>query len=633
MSDRFSTSVDYDPRYGPPLIADPVAPGPHGEPVFEIGLVLAGAVSAGAYTGGVLDYLTEALDAFEKAKAAERAKHGADLSKWAVPGHAVRIRVISGASAGGMSAAMLAASHTIAFPHVHNAAEGASIGGDNPYYNAWVKQIDISGLLGVRDLKPDSDQTHTLVHSLLDCKPLEDILDWVLDYPAYAAAKGYAGITRGWLDRAPKLCMTITNLRGLPYSFEFPESKGAVYAMTRHADCQRFVLSPPAGPAFAPRGDEIGLVTTSSSANDLWKALGTAALATGSFPIALRSRTIKPIASFYGSTYVDVVGQPPEVDDAGKPVDPPKQGGKANWQNATTIVKHVSNARQDSNLSYASADGGMIDNEPLELARIELAGILGHNPREAAKANRAVLMVFPFPDPPDDSTFHEAETPNVIEQALRLLTVLKEQARFHPDDIRLALDADVYSRFMIYPSRATGPNAPVAGGKALACGALGAFSGFLCEAYRRHDFLLGRANCEKFLRKHFVLPIEDGGQRVGLFAAQPAALASDCRGENNQANGLRPIIPICDGACLTVLDPWPIDALKPEDLKGPLASRIKALGNALVGSSGFGGVLFKLVWNFPLLGSLLRGQMAGGLVDKIRKELEDFGLLSKTTAP
>jgi hypothetical protein len=40
-----------------PSIRPPTAAG-----TFEIGLVLAGAVSAGAYTAGVLDFLYEALD-------------------------------------------------------------------------------------------------------------------------------------------------------------------------------------------------------------------------------------------------------------------------------------------------------------------------------------------------------------------------------------------------------------------------------------------------------------------------------------------------------------------------------------------------------------------------------------------
>ena len=46
-----------------PAKRDLIKPG-----VFELGLVLAGAVSAGAYTAGVLDFLMEAMDAWERAK-------------------------------------------------------------------------------------------------------------------------------------------------------------------------------------------------------------------------------------------------------------------------------------------------------------------------------------------------------------------------------------------------------------------------------------------------------------------------------------------------------------------------------------------------------------------------------------
>jgi hypothetical protein len=117
---------------------------------------------------------------------------------------------------------------------------------------------------------------------------------------------------------------------------------------------------------------------------------------------------------------------------------------------------------------------------------------------------------------------------------------------------------------------------------------------------------------------------------VGLFIGQPAALDTDCKGKDGKPNGLRPIIPICGGVGVTVLDNWPIEAMKPEDLKGPISYRVKGVGNALVGWSGFGGVLFKLAWNFPLLGSLLRAQLADALVKTIRKQLEDFQLLNKT---
>ena len=75
---------------------------------FEIGLVLAGAVFAGAYVGGVVDFLVEALDVWEEAKENKRGS-GASKSDWDVPPHDVLLRVISGTSAGGLTAGISAA--------------------------------------------------------------------------------------------------------------------------------------------------------------------------------------------------------------------------------------------------------------------------------------------------------------------------------------------------------------------------------------------------------------------------------------------------------------------------------------------------------------------------------------------
>jgi hypothetical protein len=47
---------------------------------------------------------------------------------------------------------------------------------------------------------------------------------------------------------------------------------------------------------------------------------------------------------------------------------------------------------------FVNVDGGVINNEPVELARRALAGASGRNPRDPDKATRAVLMVDPFPN-------------------------------------------------------------------------------------------------------------------------------------------------------------------------------------------------------------------------------------------
>src|SRR5580658_9763963 len=103
-------------------------------PPFKLGMNMAGAISAGAYTAGVLDFLTEALDAWEEAKS--RGEN--------VPRHDVSIKVFSGASAGGMCAAISAILLQDQFDHV---SDTSKTGTSNRFYESWVNMIDIEPLL------------------------------------------------------------------------------------------------------------------------------------------------------------------------------------------------------------------------------------------------------------------------------------------------------------------------------------------------------------------------------------------------------------------------------------------------------------------------------------------------------
>lgn len=69
------------------------------EKVFHLAITMAGAVSAGAYTAGVIDYLLEVLDRWKDLK---KDPEFADK----VPSHEIKIEILSGASAGGMTAAI-----------------------------------------------------------------------------------------------------------------------------------------------------------------------------------------------------------------------------------------------------------------------------------------------------------------------------------------------------------------------------------------------------------------------------------------------------------------------------------------------------------------------------------------------
>ena len=59
-----------------------------GTRTFEIGLVMAGAISAGAYTAGAIDFLIQALDEWQTAK------DGEDPD---CPRHNVTLRILAGA--------------------------------------------------------------------------------------------------------------------------------------------------------------------------------------------------------------------------------------------------------------------------------------------------------------------------------------------------------------------------------------------------------------------------------------------------------------------------------------------------------------------------------------------------------
>ena len=90
---------------------------------FELGIVMAGAVSGGAYTAGVMDFLIEALDAWEKAK-----HDGED-----VPSHGVRIKVMTGTSAGAMNTALAAVMFNEDFEHVREVPAPPGVAATNPF--------------------------------------------------------------------------------------------------------------------------------------------------------------------------------------------------------------------------------------------------------------------------------------------------------------------------------------------------------------------------------------------------------------------------------------------------------------------------------------------------------------------
>jgi hypothetical protein len=530
-------------------------------PEFQIGLVMAGAISAGAYSAGVTDFIMEALDAYMAAK---------EKPGWQGPRHDVRIPVMAGASAGGMTAAIAALHVFHGLEHVWP-GKPAPAKAANRLYSSWVTDISIEGLLETSDLTGGRDRQG--VKSALCCDVLTRIVDDAFNLSGPLRIPPWIG--RGD-DRTLRLLLTVTNLRGVPYSFAlFGANANDRYGMLNHGDYLDFTVG--ISPSTNPGSHALDIASTTG---DEWNLFKTTALATGAFPIGLAPRRLQRPPSDYAN------GGRVGVDDA--------------FGGFKTIPPDNSFNQVAPPFAFTSVDGGTIDNEPLELARRCLAGAGAHNKRDGEEADKAVVLVAPFPnfvhvpdDNPGDTLVH------VIPQ---LASALVDQARFKPDELAMAENDAIFSRFIISPIRPANNN-PLAVKYPIASGPLSGFGGFLHESFRRHDYLLGRRNAQAFLRWNFALPatnplfkdfhgnrdawyIRDVGEGKGTIAAKgdvAGPLKMFARGTTLPPDtpGL-PIIPLTD-ALRQPIEIGPVDLPQPDSISRPdLNARIRKRAEAVV---------------------------------------------------
>ncbi|MEQ1885687.1 MAG: patatin-like phospholipase family protein [Bryobacteraceae bacterium] len=447
---------------------------------FKLGINMAGAVSAGAYTAGVLDFLMEALEEWEKAKSAFRASlaNPSAVPASPVPLHDVTLEAIGGASAGGMCAAIAAVMVQQEFAHIRSGMES---GTSNALYESWVNRIGIEHLLGTRDIKKGG----ALV-SLLDST--------VIDQIAHDALQPNAAVKRNYISPRLTLLLTLTNVGGIPYRlYSDPTSGDETTGPTAdeytayYGDHLRFETTEGDAPAAHPSAKPLPAGTPGAGA---WPLLQEAAKATGAFPIMLAPRKLVREKSDY---LLPPWKANPKASNAARP----------DWPS------------QPPTMETLNVDGGVTDNNPFQLVNDVLQAYQSTgaaSPASAEAANCAVVTVAPFP-----ATAKWTESNNLARRSGiwpmlgRLLDVLISQSRFMGESLSELTSGASFNRFVIAPSDSSWK-----GGSALQCAILNAFGGFFFRGFRRHDFLLGRRNCQRFLRAHFCLPASNAVIAAGL---------------------------------------------------------------------------------------------------------------------
>ena len=442
-------------------------------PPFKLGINMAGAVSAGAYTAGVLDFLTEVLDDWYAQKKLDPS----------VPAHDVSIEVFSGASAGGMCAAISAILLQDNFEHI---SDTSKTGTTNRFYESWVNTIDIVPLLGTDDLDVDGG----MVESLLDCSVIDRIAQDAL------TRKDPLPEPRPYVSPDLNIFLSLTNLRGVPYNIV--NAPSSIEESTFfYGDRMRFQVhsstSLPSTYPPSPRAERV--LDLASSDSIAWRTLRVAAMATGGFPVFLKPRVL----SRYKSEY-----NPPGWEKV----------AYADRNEIVDLPPHFPDEMPEP-FETVNVDGGITNNDPFNFAHDFLLASSSqkdsHLDHKSETTDRAVLSISPFPTTEIYQTSYCPKAESVVTRALpALFGALISQSRFFGQSLSKLLKGESFSNFIIAPSddllRSKYASNPDKTPAALQCATLSAFGGFFERGFRAHDFALGRRNCQKFLVDHFLLP-------------------------------------------------------------------------------------------------------------------------------
>jgi hypothetical protein len=207
---------------------------------YRLAVTIAGAVSLGSFEAGVLYEILDAL-----------AQH----NQAAPPAARIYLDVLTGASAGGMTAAIAAQTVLYSWPAVADPY-------DNPFYNAWVAGVDIKGLLPLA--ANESAAMSIFSSNFVEAVAEKFLLGRYGHLPPLPAAPHPALNAAGTIS----LGLALSNLNGVDYQRRL--LSGGSFNYTRFEDQITFLL---------------GGATDTSAA---WTPITQAAVASGAFPFAFR---------------------------------------------------------------------------------------------------------------------------------------------------------------------------------------------------------------------------------------------------------------------------------------------------------------------------------------------------------
>lgn len=451
---------------------------------FHIGITMAGAVSAGCYTAGVMDYLLEILELWENGKAGALPEGWSEDLLDYIPKHKVKIDVMGGASAGGMTTVMSAIyAMKGKINPVRNPANPAGKK-RNMLYDSWVLMGDaeenpekiFEKTLFLEDLKEDK------IISLLNSEFIDKICD-----NAFIDDVGDEKKLPNYISPELEVLLSQTMLRSVPLPIDFstpfgnlnPKKDNPKYNTFEHFVISHFKLdyneNNPLHKDFYLPFDPF------SNQKEIVERLKLTTKATGAFPIGLRFREF--FNNEFTLNYIKNNSRKllhNKIMPENIPADPQINFGDV-----------------ADPFNFIGVDGGAINNEPIGEVLNVLKERYGEK-NEGEYDKYGLVMIDPFPD---HIIYDKYEQPEDIFSVIpAILGTLQDQARVKRREM-MEFHTKGYLRGEIYPVRYNVLKIPE--DHHIACSSVFAFGGFLDVNFRHHDFFLGRDNARNFFKVYF----------------------------------------------------------------------------------------------------------------------------------
>jgi hypothetical protein len=336
----------------------------------RLAITISGAVSLGSYEAGVLYEICEALR-----------QHNENSETSANPADRIEIDVLTGASAGGMTA-------VIAAQNLLYSGSSLKEPQNNPFYNPWVADISLDGLL-TPDTKPDPafpklSAPEDPTKSIFSSNVIEKL---AYKYVAGRYDKGNPAtrVPHPAAAKQIRLGLALSNLNGVAYSYPL--------RVKQPGDDQSF--------GYARFQDQMTgfFISDGSDGKDsiaVWTAWREAAVSCGAFPFAFRVKQLHRLQNEYPPYHLD------------------------SWQVPA----------QD----FAYTDGGIFQNEPLGLAKnlVDLIDRPAQGPASSYQNadSRFYLYVAPGAKTSDANRTFTADAAQFLPTAQTIVKAVLHQARF-----------------------------------------------------------------------------------------------------------------------------------------------------------------------------------------------------------